>query len=245
MNRGDERSFVEAHRTLVLGLVKKVRHQYGIVGQDEDLEAAGFRGLVEAHHRYDPARGTQLSTFAYYRVRGAILDEVRRMAHLPRRLHARLKAAQVADGFAEDIAERRKQSGGTSAADAQRDLREYAKLFASSFATDAVATGDEPTDDGSPEEQLLRQERRALLIERIDALPSRERTLIRGVYFEDREMQAVAADLGVSKSWASRLHARALSLLRDAYEAQPTAAAHPTADVEARSPPKPKAESPV
>jgi len=226
MTGGDEEGFVRAHRTLVLGIAKQVRHQYGIVGADEDLEAAGFRGLVEAHRRFDPERGAQLSTFAYYRVRGAILDELRRMAYLPRRAHARLKAAQVADGFAEDIADRRGPDRAGSPADAERDLREYASLFASSFA--AATVGDkEAADDRSPEGAVLQRERWSLLSQHVDQLPERERALIRGFYFEDREMQAIAIDLGVSKSWASRLHARALRLLRETFEADKTGETDP------------------
>lgn len=212
--RGDESAFVDENRALVRGLVSKLCRQYGISGMEDDLEAAGLKGLLEAFRRYNPERGTKASTFAYYRVRGAILDEIRRMSHLPRRLHRRLQAAQVADRFAEDLSERR----GTTTLDreaAVAEIRDFVHLYTTNFTATLLAAPDEP-EALDPEEELLRRERQSKLRACVETLPDRERKLVEGVYFQGREMQVVAAELGVSKSWGSRLHARALRLLRTA-----------------------------
>ena len=224
--RGDESVFVAENRSLVRALVNKLCRQYGLSGAEEDLEAAGLKGLIEAYRRFDPDRGTKASTFAYYRVRGAIIDEIRHMSHLPRRLHRRLQAAQTADRFAEDLGERRATSSRDPAM-AMSEIRDFVHLYTTNFAASLIATPDEP-EASNPEEQLLRDERHSKLRICVATLPERERKLIEGVYFEGREMQAVAAELGVSKSWGSRLHARALKLLRDAISESLSVSTAPT-----------------
>ena len=61
--------------------------------------------MVEARQRFDPTRGVKFNTFAYYRVRGAIIDGVRAMTYMPRRAHAKLRAAEAADQLGESLSE--------------------------------------------------------------------------------------------------------------------------------------------
>ena len=81
--------FIEEHEGMVYGLAHRLRRELSLRGEIDDLVAFGFGGLLEAERRFDPARGVRFRTFAYYRVRGAMLDGVRKMAHLPRRAHER------------------------------------------------------------------------------------------------------------------------------------------------------------
>ena len=87
-------------------------------------------------------------------------------------------------------------------------------------------TAGQEIDESTPEEGLIHNEKKRRLRTAIRRLPPRERKLVEGYYFEDRPFQEVAAELGVSKSWASRLHTRALLLLRsemaDSGEEKPT-----------------------
>jgi RNA polymerase sigma factor for flagellar operon FliA len=73
--------------------------------------------------------------------------------------------------------------------------------------------------DESPETVLLRNESVAGLLQALSALPTRQRIIVRGFYFEGRSIDAMARDLGISKSWASRLHTNALRTLRESLEA--------------------------
>ena len=72
--------------------------------------------------------------------------------------------------------------------------------------------------DRSPEAELLRTEALSRLLAAIPTLSVRQRRLVRGYYFEGRSLDAMAKDLGISKSWASRLHTQALRQLRAAVE---------------------------
>ncbi|UCH30833.1 MAG: sigma-70 family RNA polymerase sigma factor, partial [Myxococcales bacterium] len=83
---------VMRHRKMVHGLAHRLRRELSLCGDVDDLIAFGFGGLLEAAHRFDPSRGVRFQTFAYHRVRGAMLDGVRKMADLPRRAHRRLQA---------------------------------------------------------------------------------------------------------------------------------------------------------
>jgi RNA polymerase sigma factor for flagellar operon FliA len=71
----------------------------------------------------------------------------------------------------------------------------------------------------SPESALLKNESVARLLRALSRLSARERALVRGRYFEGRPLEELAAELGVSKSWASRIHTQALKQLRDALQA--------------------------
>lgn len=207
--------FVNEYKDLVHSIVHKVIRQYGIGGDAEDLEAAGFRGLVEARSRFDDNRGVKFSSFAYYRIRGAVLDEVRRMAALPRRVHARIRAAQAFDAAAEDLAaDITARPTSLTPSEARAAASDTANQFTTAFAL--ALTAGENRDESTPEDGLLYAEKKQQLQTAIQRLPTRERKLVEGYYFGDRPFQEVAAELGVSKSWASRLHTRALQLLREA-----------------------------
>jgi RNA polymerase sigma factor for flagellar operon FliA len=190
---------IAEHRKMVLGLASRLRRELSLSGDLEDLVAFGFGGLLEAERRYDPNRGVRFQTFAYYRVRGAMLDGVRQMADLPRRAHERLKAAQEAP---------------TTAAPSPLD-KAFARIS-------ARLTSPIPVQSSygvlSPEVALLKNESVERLLQALSALPPRERALIRGRYFEGRSLDALAGELGISKSWASRIHRRALESLRAALQ---------------------------
>jgi RNA polymerase sigma factor for flagellar operon FliA len=197
----------------VRGIVKHTRAQLGLECDIEDLVAFAYEGLIEARKRFDPARGVQFKSFAYYRVRGAVVDGVRRMAYLPRRAYARLKAAEAMDLQSEPFVETA-QAGATppDAAHALRALDEMLGHVAAAYCT-AASVDD---DDADPEHSLLARERRDRVQQALAVLPEQEQFLIRGHYIEGRNFDELAAELGLSKSWASRLHTRALGRMRDA-----------------------------
>jgi RNA polymerase sigma factor for flagellar operon FliA len=202
--------FIRQYEPFVRGIVSHTRAQLGLECDVEDLVAFGYEGLLEAHKRFDASRGVQFKSFAYYRVRGAVLDGVRRMAYLPRRAYARLKASEAAD-LEGDAASQ--AHVGAAAADVESTLRAIDGVLGAVAAAYCVAA-DAPNAD--PEESVLARERRELVHAALDTLPEQERLLIRGHYIEGRNFDEIAAELGLSKSWASRLHTRALARMREA-----------------------------
>jgi len=191
--------FITQHEKMVHGLANRLRRELSLRGDLEDLIAFGFGGLLEARHRFDPGRGVRFQTFAYHRVRGAMLDGVRKMSQLPRRAHERLQAA------AEPT---------PTAAPTALD-RAFTRMSALSAGT--VLQGR--FGDESPEAVLLKNESVTRLLQALPSLSPRQRVLVRGFYFEGRSIDAMAQELGISKSWASRLHTNALRALREALDA--------------------------
>lgn len=191
--------FIARHERMVHGLANRLRRELSLRGDLDDLIAFGFGGLLEARHRFDPARGVQFQTFAYHRVRGAMLDGVRKMSQLPRRAHERFQAAAETT---------------PTAAPTALD-KAFRRMGALSTAT--VLQGRFGNE--TPEAVLLKNESITRLLQALPSLSPRQRVLVRGFYFEGRSIDAMARELGISKSWASRLHTNALRELRDALDA--------------------------
>jgi RNA polymerase sigma factor for flagellar operon FliA len=217
MGAEDER-FVAEHESLVRKIAQRVRAELGLTCEVEDLVAFGFHGLLEAKQRFDPTRGVQFQTFAYYRVRGAILDGVRKMAYLPRRVHAKRRAAEMIDWELEALGETRATAPAETKHDLEATLAAIDDVLGKITATFMLAAvgQDEETAHESPEEALIGATERARLREALEALPEREKIVVRGMYFENRNLDEIGAELGISKSWACRIHTRALGLLREA-----------------------------
>lgn len=150
----------------------------------DELCALANAGLAEAAERYDPARGATFATFAWYRIQGAIVDGLRRSS--PRRQAA--------------------PAGATAPAPRPPRMISLDTLRDRGF----DAAGDAP----GPGDDLDRARRTARLRAAIAQLPDRPRELVTKHYFEGKSLLEAGAELGVSKSWASRLHAQAVDRLR-------------------------------
>ncbi len=215
---GDEKDFVEEWRPFVVSIAHKVRASLDFQGELDDLIGAGMEGLVSARARFDASRGVKFNTFAYYRVRGAMMDQVRKMAYLPARTHRLLKAAEAGDEVLLAEAEALGAGPGTGQSDPQKTLEKIddalGKLTAS-FVMAAVGQ-DESEEVPTPEASVIAVDEAARVREALEVLDERERALVQGFYFEGRRFDEVAAELGISKSWASRLHGKALDRLRKA-----------------------------
>ena len=214
----DDEQFVREYEGFVRGVATQTRAQLGVDTPLEDLVAFGFEGLLGARQRFDASKGVAFKTFAYYRVRGAMLDGIRAMARLPRRAYARLRAAEALDDVTEN------SSASTAATTARLApevaLRAVDAILGSVAAayTVAVSAEDAEAGAGSPEEAFLHRELTERMREALAKLPEREQRLVRAHYFEGRRFDEVSAELGISKSWGSRVHANALVLLRQALE---------------------------
>ncbi|MGF1467266.1 MAG: sigma-70 family RNA polymerase sigma factor [Sandaracinaceae bacterium] len=215
---GSDEEFVRTHEALVRRLAAQVKAQLELPTEVEELAAYGFQGLLEARARFDPTRGVPFAAFAHYRVRGAILDGVRRMAYLPRKVHARRRAAEALDHVAEEVGERRAVAPqGPAAAGARAALTAADQVLgraSAAFLLSAVGQAPEEDDGATPESVAVSGQLRERVRAALGALPPRERALVEGHYFQERTLEEVGATLGISKSWASRLHSRALARLR-------------------------------
>lgn len=203
----------EEELALVRGIAGKLRNELGLAREHEDLVSAGYQGLIEARARYDAARGVQFSTFAYYRIRGAMLDYARKSSNLSRRAYERVRLAESADRVGEGIADARAADpkGRTDTAATVEALDAGLAKLTLSF---ALAHAAEEAEPEKPDEAYIEKEMALRLRRAVSALDERERALLEGHYFDGRRFDEVAESLGISKSWASRVHAKALEKLK-------------------------------
>lgn len=189
----------------------------------DELIALANAGLAEAASHYDPARGVAFASFAWYRVNGAILDGLRRATPLPRRTWARLVALRAASEVLENLAERERGAAVRGApaagqAEALAQVQHALSTIRTIYLTSLEAMRDDELEvaaEGAPPGDRLDASRLAArLREALADLPPRERALITKHYWEGKTLLEAGAELGVSKSWASRLHAQAVEKLR-------------------------------
>jgi RNA polymerase sigma factor FliA len=188
-----------------------------------DLLSFGREGLLDAARRYDPERGVPFRAYANFRVRGAVIDGVRTIGRLPRRAHERLRgleaAARTSEGALEDV--HAPQPPGSGSALAEQTLCDHLAAMATAIAVGLVAStgrGEEGEPVGvssslDPEQQTADAQLRGLVRQAIGELPDQERELVRRHYLDGERFDVVAKDIGLSKSWASRLHTRAVARL--------------------------------
>ncbi len=182
----------------------------------DDLRSFGREGLLTASRTFDPSRGVPFRRWANLRVRGAIIDGVRRWGSLPRRVYRELRALAAADAVHEtyDEEDAAKPADGAESADSR--LTQYLAGLATAIAVGTVAAepahagGESPSRLPSPEDAAMDSEIAAQLRSAVLALPDAERALIERYYYAEDTLDQAAASLGLSKSWGSRLHARAI-----------------------------------
>lgn len=204
-------------------IARQVGRTLGRGVEIDDLLAYGREGLLDAARRFDESRGVPFRAYANYRVRGAVIDGVRAMARLPRRTYERLRALSAANHYGQGAVEDAlaPPAPGARPATAERGLEEHLAGMATAIAMGLVAPsgrGEEGEHIGvaagaDPEEAVGEAELLHVVRAAIEELPREEAELVRRHYLEGERFDHVAADLGLSKSWASRLHTRAIGRL--------------------------------
>ena len=185
----------------------------------EEFISAGLFGLIEAAGRYKPDRGQKFKTFAFLRIRGAVIDYIRTSCDLTGYAYRRLRALEVAQQLREEQAER-SVVGKTERPVASDEGIDYLERMAVVF---RLAGQTEEEEANAPEQEAhnlernLEKKRESKKIREIVAtLPEKERIIIEQHYFQDRKLVEVAEQFaGLSKSWVSRLHDRAIDMLRE------------------------------
>jgi len=193
------------------------------VGRDE-LLSAGMLGLAQASRSWDPSRGVPFDRFARIRIRGAIVDELRSRDWATRSVRTGGRAMLAATDELRSRLGRPPTDGelavrlGCDAAEVSRlrhDLDRATVLRYDSLTDDVDHTGGDAIRVEGPDTALLDGELRECLHDAVRALPERLRGVILGYFFENREMQDLAQELGVTPSRVSQMCAEALALLKD------------------------------
>lgn len=213
------------------GLVKRIA--YHLLNrlppsvQVDDLIQAGMLGLLEASRNYDPAQGASFETFAGIRIRGAMLDEIRRLDWTPRSVHRKARELSEAmqavenetgrDATAQEIADKMQinlDDYHAIVADASR-----AKLFSMDQPDSPGEIEDLSPAHVNPFDELNQERFQQDLIRAIKHLPEREQLVMSLYYNDELNLKEIGKVLEVSESRVCQIHGQALLRIRSRMKA--------------------------
>ncbi|MCW3488726.1 sigma-70 family RNA polymerase sigma factor [Dethiobacter alkaliphilus] len=190
----------------------------------DDLLQAGMLGLLEALQRFDPARGVKFESFAALRIRGAMLDELRRLCWVPRSV---VREMREMDRAVQELATQlgREPDEEEIAEKMGITIPHLRKITGMINSSSLLSLEDTllavPAVDGPEVEaldRLIAAEDRQRLAEAIGQLPERHQQLLALYYQEDLTLKEVGLVLGVTESRVCQLHARIITRLRTALQ---------------------------
>jgi RNA polymerase sigma factor FliA len=238
-----EEELVREHLPLVHYAVNELASRVPRHVSRDDLVSAAMFGLAQAARTFDPSRGVTFPRFARSRITGALLDELRGRDWASRSVRSKARSLQatadqltaqlsrtptveeLAEEMGVDIEEVRRLTADVHRA----TVLNYESLFGSGE-TDAESIL--PSAVPAPEDILSARERTSYLLDAVVSLPERLRTVVVGYFFDERPMQDIANELGVTESRVSQMRAEALELLKDGM----TANLEPSSEVDRSEP---------
>lgn len=220
---------VEQHLPLVRRVLERIRRTLPRHIDADDLYSAGVTGLIAASERFDPEQHATFPGYACLRIRGAILDELRRLDWCPRRTRANARRFEAAVQAAEQELGRAPTDNemsrrlGVSVRSINK-WREAAKPIRF-LPLDQPSNGDDPQSgslheviadekDVGVRDSLEREELLTLMADRIEALPDTQKRILAMYYFEGMRLAEIAAVFNRTESRISQIHAQAVATLR-------------------------------
>jgi RNA polymerase sigma factor for flagellar operon FliA len=215
---------VVLHEPLVKRIAYHLMSRLPASVQADDLIQAGMIGLIEASRKFDPEQGASFETYAGIRIRGAMLDEIRRTDWTPRSVHR--KAREVAEAVRKIENEMGRDARDVEVAKEMGiGLEEYHKILQDSTGCrifsfeDPGMLGEEGVPQSGrhidqPLENLQKNDFRQGLADEIKGLPERERLVMALYYDEELNLREIGEILGVSESRVCQIHGQALIRLR-------------------------------
>ena len=196
----------------------------------DDLISVGVLGLMDAISKYDSSRGAKFKTYAEFRVRGAILDELRSMDWVPRSI--RQKASNV-DKVVQKLQAKLRRPPEDEEVAKEMDLSldqfydtlnetKSIPVFSLEDLGIAKETGEQQSlldclagkADADPQTQIRLVELKEIIAKAIDTLPEKERLMVSLYYYEELTMKEIGAVLNITESRVSQIHSKAVYHLR-------------------------------
>jgi RNA polymerase sigma factor for flagellar operon FliA len=221
-------ALVQRHIGLVHYLARRLHRTLADEADLDELVSAGMLGLLAAAEGFDTGRGLAFSTYAATRIRGAMLDELRRIDPLTRTARERARHVEHTGDQLAQLLHRRPSSNelaealGTDAKSLisfERELRDSTTISLESPMNHTSRNSPSRTDhlpaaDDDIELELDRERERERLREALHSLDREHLEVLVLSFFEDRTLREIAPRLGVTESGVSRIRARALRQLR-------------------------------
>lgn len=223
VRRKSEDKLVREHLALVDYAVNHLLARLPRHVPRDELVSAGMAGLAQAARSFDPDRDISFDHYAPGRIRGALLDELRGRDWASRSVRTKARRMLAASDeltallgrtpTTHELADRLGMAA--KAVDSlTEDVHRSMVLNYESIVADSGGEWTLPADDRSPDVVLLERECRAYLLDAVSALPERLRKVVVGYFFDERSMQELADELGVSASRVSQMRSKALALVK-------------------------------
>ncbi len=215
---------VVLHEPLVKRIAYHLMSRLPASVQADDLVQAGMIGLIEASRKFDPEQGASFETYAGIRIRGAMLDEIRRTDWTPRSVHR--KAREVAEAVRKIENEKGRDARDVEVAKVMGlELNDYHKILQDATGCRIFSYEDPGTlgeenfaqqarQPNQPLENLQKSDFKVGLADAIKGLPERERLVMALYYDEELNLREIGDILGVSESRVCQIHGQALIRLR-------------------------------
>jgi RNA polymerase sigma factor for flagellar operon FliA len=230
---GDEdarNELLTEHLSLVHHVARQLSRTLAAEADFDELVSAGTMGLMSAVDAFDVSRGLAFSTFAVPRIRGSILDELRRQDHVPRSI--RRKTREISHAREALMRQLGRKPEDKEVAEAlsvdidtlwrwQSEMEGAVHIPLDRTATDRDSTSPSPSeflsgeDDEAADDRLSKEQEVGLLRDAILKLKDQERTVLSLYYFEELKLHEIAVILGLTESRVSQIRSKALLRLRE------------------------------
>lgn len=229
--KSDREKLIKEFIPVIKHLALKVSKGHEDGALIEDLISAGIVGLLEALERYEPERGVKLKTYAYLRIKGAMIDELRSKDFFSRVARSRNRQIEEAVRILE-VKLKRPPEESEVAEFLQIDLEDYRKML-NEYKDLHVISIDEISEIFSEDrETILRyimnensedypfelKELERILAKEIERLPEKQRLVLTLYYYEDLNMKEIAKVLNITEARVSQIHTQAIFNLRISLE---------------------------
>lgn len=224
-----KKKIIEEYAPLVKFIAQKIAVRLPANVELDDLLSAGVIGLMDAIDKYDPARDNKFKTYAEFRIRGAILDELRSQDWIPRSMREKAKFLERAIHKIEQR-KGRQASEEEIAQEVKMELPEFRSLLNQCKSISLISLDDtgnfangerksllavlESGPESNPLDRLSHQEIKDQLAKFIDELPEKQRLVLSLYYFEELNLKEIGQVLEVTESRVSQLHTQAVLRLR-------------------------------
>ena len=215
---GEERKVIlEKYGPYVRSLAATVRKQFNSQIEMDELMAYGQVGLLEAAERFDPKVGANFLTFAHYRIKGAIFDGLRQMGILTRTPNdAWVRREAALNDLVQTASDDELENPATSVDDEIQTIEKFVDSLIPAY---LLSLSEENAPDVADSRDLPNvavefKETMQIVRETVNELPEKEKEIIESLYFKHLSTTELAKQMGVNKSWVSRLHSKAVNRLR-------------------------------